>query len=106
VTTREASEWFRVPLAVLETIMVKGHQTPVDEHTTFSYRDRMEAALKPAEELRKDAGDYDKVHMMAEMGRIIDAVHEFVPREKGPELQAKLQGQPSPPPQTTSGRVR
>ena len=34
------------PLAVLETIMVKGYQTLIDEHTTVSYRDAMEAALK------------------------------------------------------------
>jgi hypothetical protein len=33
------------PLAVLETIMVKGYQTLVDEHTSVSYRDAVEAAL-------------------------------------------------------------
>ena len=33
------------PLAVLETIMVKGYQTLVDELTTVSYRDAMDAAL-------------------------------------------------------------
>ena len=32
------------PLAVLETIMVKGYQTLVDEHTTVSYRDGMDEA--------------------------------------------------------------
>jgi hypothetical protein len=80
------------PLAFLETVMVKGFQTLVDERTTVSYRDGMEAALKLAEELRKDAGDYDKVHILAEMGRVIDAVKEFVPREKWPELQASCGG--------------
>jgi hypothetical protein len=44
------------PLAVLETIMVKGYQTLVDELTTFSYRDGMEAALKLNEIARKDGG--------------------------------------------------
>ena len=33
------------PLAVLETVMVKGYQTLVDEHTSVSYRAGMEAAL-------------------------------------------------------------
>ena len=44
------------PLAVLETIMVKGYQTLVDELTTVSYRDGMEAALKLNEIARKDEG--------------------------------------------------
>jgi predicted house-cleaning noncanonical NTP pyrophosphatase (MazG superfamily) len=81
------------PLAVLETIMVKGYQTLVDEHTTVSYRDGMEAALKLAEELRKDAGDYDKAHMMTEMGRIIEVVRTFIPSERWPEVQAALRGE-------------
>ena len=34
------------PLAVLETVMVKGYQTLVDEGTSVSYRDAVEAALK------------------------------------------------------------
>ena len=53
----------------------------------------MEAALKLAEALRKDAGDYDKVHMMAEMGRIIQVVRTFIPAERWPEVQAVLRGE-------------
>jgi hypothetical protein len=85
--------------------MVKGYQTLVDERTTVSYRDGMEAALKLAEALRRDEGEYDPAHMLAEMGRVIDAVREFVPREKWPELQAKLRGKPPPPSQIASARV-
>jgi hypothetical protein len=81
------------PLALLETVMVKGYQTLVDERTSVSYRDGMEAALKLAEELRKDAGDYDKVHMMAEMGRIIEVVRTFIPSERWPDVQAALRGE-------------
>jgi hypothetical protein len=44
------------PLAFLETVMVKGYATLVDEHTTVSYRDGMEAALKLAEALRQAEG--------------------------------------------------
>jgi len=93
------------PLAFLETVMVRGYETLVDECTTVSYRDGMAAALQLAEALRKEEGEYDKVHMMAEMGRIINAVRELIPREKWPELQAKLRGEPPPPSQTTSARV-
>jgi hypothetical protein len=48
------------PMALLETVMVKGYQTLVDEHTTVSHRDGMEAALKLAEALRKDEGAYER----------------------------------------------
>ena len=42
------------PVAFLETVMVKGYQTLVDELTTVSYRDGMKAALKLNEIARKD----------------------------------------------------
>src|SRR5271157_6525464 len=48
------------PMAFLETMMVKGYQTLVDEGTTVSYRDGMEAALKLAEALRKDEGTHER----------------------------------------------
>jgi hypothetical protein len=92
------------PLAFLETVMVKGYQTLVDEHTTVSYRDGMEAALKLAEALRKDGGDYDKVHMMAEMGRIIEVVRTFIPAERWPDVQAGLRDE-TPVSQQTSQSV-
>ena len=42
------------PIAFLETVMVTGYQTLVDELTTVSYRDGMKAALKLNEIARKD----------------------------------------------------
>ena len=48
------------PLAVLQTITVRGYQTLVDERTTVSYRDGMEAALKLNEIARKDEGAMDR----------------------------------------------
>jgi hypothetical protein len=92
------------PLAFLETVGVKGFQTLVDEGTTVGYRDGMEAALKLAKELRKDAGDYDKVHMMAEMRRIIEVVRTFIPAERWPDVQAALRGE-TPVSQQTSQAV-
>jgi hypothetical protein len=92
------------PLAFLETVMVKGYQTLVDEHTAVGYRDGMEAALKLTEALRKHAGDHDKAQMMAEMGRIIEVVRTFIPAERWPDVQAALRGE-TPLSQQTSQAV-
>jgi hypothetical protein len=81
------------PLAVLETIMVKGYQTLVEEGTTVSYRDGMEAALKLTEALRKDEGAHERAQMMADMGRIIEVVRTFIPAERWPDVQAALRGE-------------
>ena len=81
------------PLAVLETVMVKGYQTLVDEHTAVSYRDAMEAALKLNEIARKDEGAMDRARMLADMGRIIEVVRTFIPSERWPDVQAALRGE-------------
>jgi hypothetical protein len=72
------------PLAFLETVMVKGYQTLVEEGTTVSYRDGMEAALKLNEIARKDGGAIDRARMLADMGRIIEVVRTFIPSERWP----------------------
>jgi hypothetical protein len=81
------------PLAVLETIMVKGYQTLVEERTTVSYRDAMEAALKLNEIARKDEGAMDRARMLADMGRIIEVVRTFIPAERWRDVQAALRGE-------------
>jgi hypothetical protein len=93
------------PMAFFETMMVKGYETLVDEHTNVSYRDGMAAAIKLAEALRQAADEYDAAQMNVRLGRIIAAVREFIPQEKWPEVQARLRGEPSPPSQTTTSRV-
>jgi hypothetical protein len=92
-------------MAVLETIMVRGYETLVDEGTVVSYRDGMNAALKLNELLREQAGEFDKARAIAEMGRIIALVKEFVPQEKWADLQARLEGEPPPPLAGTSAGV-
>ncbi len=92
------------PLAFLETVMVKGYQTLVDEHTSVSYRDAMEAALKLNEIARKDEGAIDRARMLADMGRIIEVVRTFIPSERWPEVQAALRGE-APTSQQTSQAV-
>jgi len=91
-------------LAVLETIMVKGYQTLVDELTTVSYRDGMEAALKLNEIARKDEGSMDRARLLADMGRTIEVVRTFIPAEMWPDVQAALRGE-NPVSQQTSQPV-
>ena len=92
------------PMAFLETVMVKGYQTLVDEDTSVSHRDGMEAALKLNEIARKDEGAMDRARMLADMGRIIDVVRTFIPSERWPEVQAALRGE-TPASQQTSQPV-
>jgi hypothetical protein len=91
------------PMAFFETMMVKGYETLVDEHTNVSYRDGMTAALKLAKALRQAEGEYDIAQMNVQLGRIINVAREFIPQEKWPEVQARLRGEPPPPSQTTTG---
>jgi hypothetical protein len=56
------------PLAFLETVMVKGYQSLIDEHTSVSYRDGMEAAVKLNEIARKDEGAIDRARMLGRHG--------------------------------------
>jgi YD repeat-containing protein len=92
------------PLAFLETVMVKGYQSLVDEGTTVSLRDAMEAALKLNEIARKDEGTMDRARILADMGRIIDVVRTFIPSERWPDVQAALRGE-TPASQQTSQAV-
>ena len=81
------------PMAFLESVMVKGYQTLVDEDTTVSHRDAMEAALKLNEIARKDEGAMDRARILADMGRIIEVVRTFIPSERWPDVQAALRGE-------------
>src|SRR6478672_2732615 len=89
----------------LRTVMVKGYQTLVDEHTAVSYRDAMEAALKLNEIACKDDGAMHRACMMADMGRIIEVVRTFIPSEQWPDVQAALRGE-TPVAQQTSQAVQ
>jgi hypothetical protein len=81
------------PLAVLETVMVKGYATLVDERTSVSYRDAVDAALKLNEIARKDEGAMYRARTLADMGRIIEVVRTFIPSERWPEVQAAMRGE-------------
>jgi hypothetical protein len=65
----------------------------------------MDAALKLLEALRKDEGAHERAQMMAQMGRIIEAVRTFIPSERWPDVQAALRGE-APISQQTSQAVQ
>ena len=83
---------------------MKGYQTLVDEQTSVSYRDAMEAAIKLNEIARKDEGAHERAQILADMGRIIEVVRTFIPSERWPEVQAALRGE-APVSQQTSQAV-
>jgi hypothetical protein len=85
------------PLAVLETIMVKGYQTLIDEHTSVSYRDAMDAALKLNEIARKDEGAMDRARILADMGRIIEVVRPSSPPNGDPRCRRPCAAKPLSP---------
>jgi len=80
------------PMALLETVMVKGYENLVDERTTVSYRDGVAAAVKLSEALRTQEPEIERARMLAEIGRVIEVVRAFVPQERWPDLQAALRG--------------
>ena len=78
------------PLAYLETLMTKAYQTLVHEDTKVS----PEMGLRAAEKLHKATGGADphaeRVKILAELGRVIEVVKDILPRDRWPELQARL----------------
>jgi hypothetical protein len=93
------------PMALLETVMVRGYETLVDPDTKVDVKTGMVAACRLQDLIDSREGQPDIIGMRVEMGRIINAVKEFIPREKWPELQAKVRGEPPPPSQVTNARV-
>jgi hypothetical protein len=82
------------PMAYLETMVMKGYQTLVDPDTTVDAKTAMVAASRLQELIDARAEQVDAAQMLAEMGRVIEVVQNFVPREQWPALQAALRGQP------------
>jgi hypothetical protein len=81
------------PMAMLETMMVKGYETLVDPETTVDVKTGMIAACRLQELIDARAGQPDVAGMRAEMDRIIKVVRTFIPEEQWPEVQAMLRGE-------------
>ena len=87
------------PIALYECVMNEAFRQLVDGGVAVS----IDAGLRAAEKLQAltDArvGEADVVTMRAQMGRVIETVREFVPREQWPVLQARLRGEEVEQPQ-------
>lgn len=81
------------PMALLETVMVKGYETVVDPDTKVDVKTGMVAACRLQEMIDSHADQADWASAWAEMGRIIEVVRAFVPQERWPDLQAALRGE-------------
>jgi hypothetical protein len=81
------------PMALLETVMVKGYETLVDPDSQVDVKTGMIAACRLQELIDARAGQPDVAGMLAEVGRVIEVVRTFIPSEKWPEVQAALRGE-------------
>jgi hypothetical protein len=97
------------PMALYECVMNEAFRQLVDGDMAVS----LDAGLRAAEKLQAltdaRAGEVDVATMRVQMGRVIETVREFVPREQWPALQARLRGEEveqSKPEPVQSVRVR
>jgi hypothetical protein len=81
------------PLALLETLMVKGYETLVEPDTKVDVKTGMLAACRLQELIDSREGQPDMARMWADMDRIIKVVKTFIPSERWPEVQAALRGE-------------
>jgi hypothetical protein len=81
------------PMALLETVMVRGYEKLVDPDTEVDVKTGMAAACRLQEMIDSHADQADWASTRAEMGRIVEVVRAFVPCERWPEVQAALRGE-------------
>ena len=80
------------PMAFYETVMVKGYETLVDSDTAVDVSTGMIAAGRLQALIESRAGGTRMAEILAQMGRIIDAIHSTVPQELWPEILRKIDG--------------
>jgi hypothetical protein len=78
------------PMALLETVMVRGYEKLIDPDTEVDVKTGMAAACRLQGMIDSHADQQDWAKAQAEMGRIVEVVRAFVPTERWPELQAAL----------------
>ena len=81
------------PMALLETVMVRGYETLVEPGTKVDVKTGMLAACRLQELIDSHADQADWASTQAEMGRIVEVVRNFIPSERWPEVQAALRGE-------------
>ncbi len=80
------------PMALLETLMVKGYETLVDPATAVDVKTGMLAACRLQEMIDSHADQADWAKTNADIGRIVEVVRTFIPSGRWPEVQAALRG--------------
>lgn len=81
------------PMAFFETVMAKGYETLVDPDTKVDVNTGMVAAGRLQALIESQASGTRMVEMWAQMGRIIEVVHHFVPEERHEEMLRLLDWQ-------------
>src|ERR1700758_2948931 len=79
-------------MAFLETVMVKGYETLVDSDTKVDVSTGMIAAARLQAMIESRASGTSMVQIIAQMDRIIRAIHDSVPEELWEEILRKIDG--------------
>jgi hypothetical protein len=80
------------PMAFFETVMAKGYETLVDPDTKVDVNTGMIAAGRLQALIESRASGTRMVEIVAQMDRIIRAIHSSVPEELWPEILRKIDG--------------
>ena len=79
-------------MAFYETVMVKGYETLVDSGTTVDVSTGMIAAGRLQSLIESRTGRTSMAEILAQMDRIIRAIHCTVPEALWPEILRKIDG--------------
>ncbi len=80
------------PMALYETIMVRGYETLVDPGTTVDVNTGMLAAGRLQALVESRAGEMSLAEIIVKMNRVIEAVRSTVPESMWPEIRRQLEG--------------
>ena len=81
------------PMALYETVMVKGYESLADPDTKVDVNTAMIAAGRLQALIDTRAGQPDIVDMRVKVNRIIDAVKSMLPESSWPELLRRIDGE-------------
>jgi hypothetical protein len=80
------------PMALYECVMNEAFRRLADGDVDVSVDTGLRAAEKLQALIDAQAGEADMVSIRVQMGRIIEVMRTFIPRERWPEVQAALRG--------------